>query len=116
MSSGSTFWSENSEHDQKISYISSMITPKQVQQIKNITDKIQPTLVGVFGSYARGEEDETSDLDLLIDFDQKIDLLEIIGLEQELSEILGVKVDLVTRRSINDALKIYIEADLIRIV
>lgn len=93
-----------------------MITPQQVQQIKNVTDKIQPTLVGVFGSYARGEENENSDLDILIDFDQKIDLLEIIGLEQELTEILGVKVDLVTRRSINEALKIYIEADLIRIV
>ncbi len=93
-----------------------MITPQQVQQIKNVTDKIQPTLVGVFGSYARGEENENSDLDILIDFDQKIDLLEIIGLEQELTEILGVKVDLVTRRSINEALKMYIEADLIRIV
>ena len=93
-----------------------MITPQQVQQIKNVTDKIQPTLVGVFGSYARGEENENSDLDILIDFDQNMDLLEIIGLEQELSEILGVKVDLVTWRSINEALKIYIEADLIRIV
>ena len=93
-----------------------MITPRQINIIKSITQKVKPTLVGVFGSYARGEQSEKSDLDILIDFETKVDLLELIGLEQELSEMLGVRVDLVTRRSLNSSLKSYIESDLIRLI
>ena len=93
-----------------------MLTPQQQQIIKDVTQKIQPTLVGVFGSYARGEANRNSDLDILIDFELKVDLLELIGMEQELSELLGIKVDLITLRSVNRSLKSYIEADLIRIV
>ena len=93
-----------------------MITPRQINIIKSITQKVKPTLVGVFGSYARGEQNEKSDLDILIDLETKVDLLELIGLEQELSEMLGVRVDLVTRRSLNSSLKSYIESDLIRLI
>ena len=93
-----------------------MISSKQKHIIKTITKKVNPTLVGVFGSYARGEENEKSDLDILIDFELKVDLLELIGIEQELTELLGVKVDLITLRSVNASLKPYIESDLIRIV
>jgi len=46
----------------------------------------------------------------------EVDLLELIGLEQELSELLGIKVDLVTLRSANASLKPFIESDLIRLV
>lgn len=69
-----------------------MITSNQATIIKNVLDRINPTLIGVFGSFARGEENENSDLDLLIDFEQKEDLLELIGIEQELTELLGIKV------------------------
>jgi predicted nucleotidyltransferase len=93
-----------------------MITSNQVTIIKNVLDTIKSTLIGVFGSYARGEEKENSDLDLLIDFDTKVNLLELIGLEQELSEQLGIKVDLITLKSVHPALKPSIEKDLIRIV
>jgi len=93
-----------------------MISPQQENIIKSVTSKIHPTLLGVFGSYARGEQTERSDLDILIDFDVNIDLLELIGLEQELSALLGIKVDLITLRSVKESLKPYIEADLIRLV
>lgn len=93
-----------------------MITSNQATIIKNVLDRIKPTLIGVFGSYARGEENENSDLDLLIDFEQKVDLLELIGIEQELTELLGIKVDLITERSVHSKLKSFIEKDLIRIV
>lgn len=93
-----------------------MITSNQATIIKNVLDRINPTLIGVFGSYARGEENENSDLDLLIDFEQKVDLLELIGIEQELTELLGIKVDLITERSVHSKLKSFIEKDLIRIV
>jgi predicted nucleotidyltransferase len=52
--------------------------------------------IAVFGSYARGEQDEASDLDLLVEFSGPVDLLEFIGLELHLTDLLGVKVDLVT--------------------
>lgn len=92
-----------------------MISLQQEAIIKAVTQKVNPTLVGVFGSYARGEETENSDLDILIDFDMKVDLLELIGMEQELTELLGIKVDLITLRSVNESLMSYIEADLIRL-
>jgi len=51
--------------------------------------------VRVFGSVARGEDTATSDVDLLVDLEDRIGLLDLIGLERELSELLGVGVDVV---------------------
>ena len=93
-----------------------MISIQQENIIKAATQKIKPTLLGIFGSYARGEENEKSDLDILIDFETKVNLLELIGIEQEISELLGIKVDLITLRSVNASLKPYIESDLIRLI
>jgi predicted nucleotidyltransferase len=93
-----------------------MISLQQENIIKAVTKKLKPTLLGIFGSYARGEENEKSDLDILIDFETKVNLLELIGIEQEISELLGIKVDLITLRSVNATLKPYIESDLIRLI
>jgi len=93
-----------------------MITSTQEHIIRSVTKKLNPTLLGVFGSYARSEENGSSDIDILIDFEAKVDLLALIAIEQELTELLGIKVDLITVRSLNSALKPYIESDLIRIV
>jgi predicted nucleotidyltransferase len=93
-----------------------MLSKKQIEIIVNATNKVKPKLVAIFGSYARGEENEQSDIDILIDFEKKVDFLELLGLEQELSELLGIKVDLVTLRSVNTSLKTYIESDLIRLI
>ena len=93
-----------------------MITSTQEHIIRSVTKKLNPTLLGVFGSYARSEENGSSDIDILIDFEDKVDLLALIAIEQELTELLGIKVDLITVRSLNSALKPYIESDLIRIV
>lgn len=49
----------------------------------------------VFGSAARGEDTESSDIDLLVDLDESVSLLDLIGLEDELAELLGVKVEVV---------------------
>ena len=93
-----------------------MISLQQENIIKSVTQKLKPTLLGIFGSYARGEENEKSDLDILIDFETKVNLLELIGIEQEITELLGIKVDLITLRSVNATLKPYIESDLIRLI
>lgn len=90
-----------------------MISLKQQNQIIDIVSKFNPKMIGIFGSYARGENKANSDLDVLIDFEQDINLLEIIGLEQELTERLGLQVDLITLRSLNPQLQKYVEADLI---
>ncbi|PIQ49455.1 MAG: hypothetical protein COW03_05125 [Cytophagales bacterium CG12_big_fil_rev_8_21_14_0_65_40_12] len=93
-----------------------MITLEQENIIKRTLDKLSPKMVGVFGSYARNEQTVDSDLDLLVDFDEQINLLDIVGIEQELTEILGIKVDLVSYRSMSVHLKPFMEKDLIRII
>ncbi len=51
----------------------------------------------VFGSFVRGEQDENSDLDLLVTFDHPPSLFRYVALENRLSGALGVKVDLVMK-------------------
>ena len=56
--------------------------------------------MGVFGSYVRGEQREDSDLDLLVELGEGITLPDYAGLQSELSEALGIKVDLANRRTL----------------
>ncbi len=51
----------------------------------------------VFGSFVRGEQDERSDLDLLVTFDEPPTLFRYVALENMLTDALGVKVDLVMK-------------------
>lgn len=53
--------------------------------------------IGVFGSYVRGDQKPQSDIDILVDFEEYPSLLEFVGIEEELSEYLGIKVDLVMK-------------------
>ncbi len=72
-----------------------------------------PVKIGIFGSYARNESRPGSDLDILIDLNTAISLFQLVRIERELSELLGVKVDLVSEGAIkNQKLKKYIKADL----
>jgi predicted nucleotidyltransferase len=69
-----------------------------------LKDKYHINTLGIFGSYTRGEQSSDSDIDILVDFIAPISLFEFIDLEEELSKLLHVKVDLVSR----NALKPYI--------
>ena len=56
--------------------------------------------LGIVGSHARGEADDRSDLDILVEFEREPTLWEFIRLERELGDELGVKVDLVMKKSL----------------
>jgi predicted nucleotidyltransferase len=83
------------------------------QKIINYLLRFNPSRIGIFGSYARGEIKKSSDIDLLVDFRMRFGLLQLVRIERELSNILGIKVDLVTEKSLkNQKLKAYILNDL----
>jgi len=62
--------------------------------ILNHLNKYNSVKIGVFGSFARGEKTPDSDIDVLVEFEKSPSLLTLIKIENELSEILGIKVDL----------------------
>ena len=85
--------------------------------IVNHLKEFNPLKVGVFGSFARGDNKKGSDIDILVEFKNPPSLLTLIRLENELSEILGSKVDLVTTGAIkNKRIKDSIKKDLISIL
>ena len=63
------------------------------------------SMLGVFGSMARGEAKKTSDIDLLVRFSKRKSLLAVVRLERELSEAMGRKVDLLTEAAISPYLR-----------
>ena len=67
--------------------------------------------VRVFGSVARGEAREDSDIDLLVDIELGRSLLDVVGLWLDLQELLGRKVDLLTEGGVNRHLRARILAE-----
>lgn len=82
-----------------------------VMELKRALEKEKDTIlasavqhgakVRVFGSVARGEATENSDLDLLVDMEEGRTLLDLIGLGQELSDLLRCKVDVMTEQDLS---------------
>lgn len=89
--------------------------PTQKRSSADIRQFLQPHLpeltrryhiksLRLFGSYVRKEQKDTSDIDLLVDFEQPPTLFELMDLEEELEEILAAQVDLVTQSSLRGAI------------
>ena len=72
-----------------------------INKLVSILKKHGVRRIEVFGSYARGEAKPGSDLDVIVEFEKRKSLLELVGIEQELEDALGIKVDLLTRASIS---------------
>ena len=70
----------------------------------DLADKYNVKEIGIFGSYARGEQRKTSDLDVLVEFSEPIGW-EFVDLKEFLESILGMKVDLVTIGALKPQLK-----------
>ncbi len=68
-------------------------------------------VVGIFGSYVRGEARADSDLDVLAAFEPDASLLDLGGAQVMLSELLGIKVDLIPREDLRPELKARIESE-----
>lgn len=87
------------------------------QHVNNIIittlKELDPIRIGIFGSYARNEQTKESDIDILVKLNKGITLLQLVRIENELSEKLGIKVDLVTEGALtNKKLKRAIIRDL----
>ena len=86
----------------------SEILKNNVNKIKELMAKypdLEISNVRVFGSIVRGEDHEGSDIDLLISSPVKRSLFRRMGLQQEISEALGVEVDLLTEQELKGAIK-----------
>jgi predicted nucleotidyltransferase len=70
----------------------------------------------LFGSYVRGEETSKSDLDILVELDTRpLSLLKFIELENQLSDLLGEKVDLVDKKALKPAISQYILREIVAV-
>ncbi|MCD6268578.1 MAG: nucleotidyltransferase family protein [Deltaproteobacteria bacterium] len=73
--------------------------------ILKIADRYGARKIRVFGSFADGNVDDNSDLDLLVDLEQGRDLLDLIGFKQELEERISRRVDVVTEKGLSPYLR-----------
>ena len=84
-----------------------------LSEVKNILsnnsdllrEKYQVHNLGIFGSVVRSENNETSDIDLIVEFSEPIGFFKFIELEDFLSKSLGQKVDLVTKKALKSAIR-----------
>jgi len=90
-----------------------MQLPERNRVLIEYLKPFHPQRIGIFGSCARGDQSRDSDLDVLVNLNSEISLLDLVRMERELTEILGIKVDLVTEGSLqNPKLRDYIMDDL----
>ena len=92
-----------------ISVHKDMKTSKEIEEILRINKKelkeVYPLKgIGIFGSYAKSNQTQDSDIDILVEFKKPVGLITFLKLENDLTKLLGVKVDLVMKK----ALKPYI--------
>lgn len=85
------------------------------QHKPEITDRFGVATLAIFGSTARDEATESSDLDVLVSFEGKANSRRYFGLQFFLEDLLARPVDLVTDRALRAELKPYIERDLVNV-
>ncbi|MFQ6089352.1 MAG: nucleotidyltransferase family protein [Candidatus Methanofastidiosia archaeon] len=94
---------------------------KSLKEIKEIIKNHERELkkkygvkeIGIFGSYLRGEAEEGSDLDVLIDFEKPIGFFKFLELEEYLSNLIGIKVDLVSKKALKPHIGKYIVKEIV---
>ena len=86
--------------------------PLDMSELTEICRRNDVSMLGIFGSVARGEATAQSDVDLLVEFSKRQSLLSVISLERQLSGALGRKVDLLTEAALSPYLRSRILRDL----
>ncbi len=90
-----------------------MLSEQQKHIIIETLKPYNPKFIGLFGSYARNEETENSDIDLLYDFNYpKFSLFDLMDLKESLNKKLNKQVDLVSKVYLNKHIKAFVEKDL----
>ena len=75
-----------------------MLSEQQKNIIINTLKPYNPIFIGLFGSYARNEETENSDIDILYEFDSEYSLFDLMDMKERLHSSLRKNIDLVSRR------------------
>ncbi len=88
---------------------------KLQEHIHELEERYPIASLSVFGSVARDEAGQDSDIDLLVEFAHPVGLFEFIELQQRLEAILGCRVDLGTPRSLKPRLKEHVLREAIRV-
>ena len=86
---------------------------EKLKQVKPELQKKYPiTGIGVFGSYARGEANQESDIDIAVDIEGAMGL-SFVAMADEIEAILGIKTDVIPLRSVKPEYLPYIEKDIV---
>lgn len=78
-----------------------------------ISDRFKVKTIGVFGSYVRGEQKDGSDIDILVEFSEPVGFFAFLDLEEYLTGLLGVKVDLVSKKALKPRIGKHILQELV---
>jgi hypothetical protein len=89
-----------------------MILQPYKEKIAQMCQENDVSYLGLFGSYSRGEENPQSDVDLLVEYSQRVSMFDHVRLQRKLAELLMKNVDLVTKKSLHPYIKDYILKDL----
>jgi predicted nucleotidyltransferase len=71
---------------------------------KTLKDEYGVIQIGIFGSYTKGDQKKTSDVDILVEFEKAVDLFTFVQLKNHLTDLLGVNVDLVIKKALKPKL------------
>lgn len=93
-----------------------MATDQIISQIKPVLQKYGVTKSDLFGSYARGDFNDQSDVDILIEPPEDMSLFGLIKLQSELKTFLSRDVDIVTYDSVSKYLKPYIFQNIVSVI
>lgn len=92
----------------------SLVLTKEIilSTLKSLKDELKARYkvnqIGLFGSYVSDSQEESSDIDILVEFNEDADLFDLVRLSRYLEEIFGKKVEVVSKASLKKEIKQYI--------
>lgn len=86
---------------------------KNIEEIKKklaahrseLRERYNVRTISIFGSYARGDQTEKSDLDVLVELNKTVGIFQLIDLQDHIRKLVGLKVDLVPKESLKPVIK-----------